>query len=104
MGIRNPPTVFLQQNAVISFQLDHTGGQFNRLRRAAGKLDEFQIFAMLAPVVSLATILAVPSLLPPVAHCSELVSGGRAVFPEVEHDRLASLGSQTRQWSKRTRR
>ena len=102
MGIRKPPTVFLEQNAVISFQLDQTSGQFNRLRRAAGKLDEFQIFAMLAPVISFTSILAVAFLLPPVAHRGELGSGGQAVLPEIKHNRLASPGPQAWQRRKRT--
>src|SRR2546426_5098422 len=103
MGIRQPPAVFLEQNAVIGFQLDQTGGQFKRMRRAAGKLDEFQIFAMLAPVISFTSILAVASLLSPVAYRSELVSQGRTVLPEVEHDRLASPGPQAWQRRKRTK-
>src|SRR5438105_15910377 len=57
---------------------------------------------MLAPVISFATILAVPSLLSPIAYCSELGSGWRAILPEVDHNRLASSGSQTRQRRKRT--
>src|SRR2546430_15650690 len=60
---------------------------------------------MLAPIISFATILAVSSLLPPVAHCSELGSGWRAILPEVEHDRLASPGFQARQrrkWATRS--
>src|SRR5207244_11295409 len=59
---------------------------------------------MLAPVISFPTVLAVPALLPPVAHGSELGSPGRTVLPEVDHDRLASPGPQARQRRKKTPR
>ena len=55
MRIRQPPAVLAEQNAVIGFQLDQTGGQFERLWRAAGKVDELVIST--APVILGAAVI-----------------------------------------------